>query len=59
VDRLQSEHRRESPSELDGRIKMRTTFFLLVYLTAVVVLSFLLGRWLGKTQYTQILTTII
>lgn len=59
MDKPQSKHQRENMSELEGRIKMRTAFFILVYLAAVVVLSFLLGRWLGKTQYTQILTTII
>jgi len=59
VDKPQSKNRRESTSEMEGRIKMRTAFFVLVYLTAVVVLSFLLGRWLGKAHTTQILTTII
>ncbi len=59
MDKPQSKHRRESTSELEGRIKMRTAFFVLVYLAAIVVLSFLLGRWLGKAHITQILTTII
>ena len=53
MDRKQVKYKQET-SELD-RISLRMALLVLVYLTTIVVVSFLLGRWLGKSNTIQLL----